>query len=115
MTQTSIDRGRNTTSSFILPAGRPDDIQMTDLGDAEVIDRLISDFRRAVIGDVADVAKRDMIRDPISAEPNGVLVAGRALRSLVFDPMFHTWEAVGGSLYLRTAYSVGYLLRFCQT
>src|SRR5207253_2632752 len=34
--------------AFVLPARRPDDVQMIDLGEAAPIDALIEDFREAI-------------------------------------------------------------------
>ena len=39
--------------AFALPSGRPDDVRMIDLGEAEPIDRLIADFRAGIIAEAA--------------------------------------------------------------
>ena len=36
--------------AFVLPAGRPDAVKMIDLGPAEVIDRLATEYRAALLG-----------------------------------------------------------------
>jgi CHAT domain-containing protein/tetratricopeptide (TPR) repeat protein len=38
--------------AFVMHAGRPEDVQMVDLGDAEPLDRLIADFRATITGEV---------------------------------------------------------------
>ena len=65
--------------AFVLHAGRPDEIALVDLGDAEKIDRLIADFRSTITG--GD-------RHLFAAEPaQQASTGGTDLRAALFDPL----------------------------
>jgi CHAT domain-containing protein/tetratricopeptide (TPR) repeat protein len=70
--------------AFVLLPGQPDNIQMIDLGEADLIDAMISDFRSAITGTT----------DKASGQANtakgrqGTLVdVGPKLREALFDPL----------------------------
>lgn len=70
--------------AFVLPAGQPDRVQMIDLGEADSIDRLIGDFRRGIVNDIAQrdvtvVTKREA--KPILGDTS------RRLYETVFAPL----------------------------
>jgi CHAT domain-containing protein/tetratricopeptide (TPR) repeat protein len=72
--------------AFVLPAGGADDVQLIDLGEAEPIDRLITDYRASITGETEDSAGRDLGRRraetiPVAHDP------GTLLRAAVFDPI----------------------------
>jgi CHAT domain-containing protein/tetratricopeptide (TPR) repeat protein len=78
--------------AFILPAGRPDDVRMIDLGEAAPIDALIEDFRQAIEhGDdgrrAAKLTAHVTIPAPRPAAEPPTAGPGIALRKLVFDPL----------------------------
>ncbi len=76
--------------AFILPAGRADDLQMLDLGEAEGIDRLIATFRAAVTGEDEG---RGLGKAPRQAEEELFSKHGKALRARVFDKLL---QSLGG-------------------
>jgi CHAT domain-containing protein/tetratricopeptide (TPR) repeat protein len=66
--------------AFVLPAGRPDQVRMIDLGEAEPIDRLVADFRAGLV--------RAAGRELSPAGPTAASgTAGASLRARVFDPL----------------------------
>ena len=70
--------------AFVLPAGEPDNVQMIDLGPADIIDRLIADLRASITGSAGP--GRNMVkRSTESMAPTDL--AGPALRAAVFDPL----------------------------
>jgi CHAT domain-containing protein/tetratricopeptide (TPR) repeat protein len=70
--------------AFVLPAGDADRVRLIDLGDAELIDRLLADFRAGVTGEaeVRDLAK---VSRPPAADAGAS--PGESLRATVFDPL----------------------------
>lgn len=72
-TQAEAPRPPARYLAFVLPAGRPDAVRLIDLGSAEIIDRLVTDYRR-VLTSVAGPERTAALR-----------VQGSALRSVVFD------------------------------
>ncbi len=48
--------------AFVLPGGRPDQVQMIDLGKAAAIDRMIANFRDSIAVDPQDRPDRDIRR-----------------------------------------------------
>jgi len=82
--------------AFVLPAGKPNDVQMVDLGDAEPIEQLIADFRASITGESESRAAREML--PISSQTDDGQQSdsnlGRALRGVVFDKLI---PALAGS------------------
>lgn len=73
--------------AFILPAGKPDDLQMIDLGEAEGIDRMIATFRAAVTGEKEGRGIRDLGAIPHEAEGELFVEQGKLLRNAVFDKL----------------------------
>jgi tetratricopeptide (TPR) repeat protein len=71
--------------AFVLPAGKPDGMQMIDLGEAEPINQLIADFRAILTVAPQDRPDRDLVRR--QAEPASALDAdpGSRLRAALFD------------------------------
>jgi CHAT domain-containing protein len=87
--------------SFILPGGEPDQVQMIDLGEAEPIDRLITDFRVGIIGEGAEDMDRNMVvKHRPEPAPAMRVSAGAALRAAVFDKLT---PALGGCTRLLLA------------
>jgi len=72
--------------AFVLPSGEPDKVSLIDLGEAEPLDRLITEFRIAVARGATTRSAEDMarivthIRRPESQE-----LIGATLRAAVFD------------------------------
>jgi CHAT domain-containing protein/tetratricopeptide (TPR) repeat protein len=60
-------------AAFVLPAGRPQDLRMINLGDADEIDRLLARMRDAIIAE--------------TEQPVDAANFGDALRQAVFDPL----------------------------
>jgi hypothetical protein len=85
--------------AFVLRAGVSDDVRMIDLGEAEPIDRLISDFRAGIIAESDPAGNRDLTRRKEGAAPAPV-DAGSALRAAVFDKLD---PALGGRSRLMIA------------
>jgi tetratricopeptide (TPR) repeat protein len=83
--------------AFVLTAGRAEEVEMVDLGDADAIDRLIADFRATVAappwlapsGQTVEEG-RNADQRPLAAAP---LHAGHHLRRQLFDPLL---PAIGG-------------------
>lgn len=71
--------------AFILRNETPDDLKMIDLGDADVIDRMITAFRSAIMG---EMERRGLFYGgEIAAEATVELEIGLQLRATVFDPL----------------------------
>lgn len=68
--------------AFVLPASRPEEVGMVDLGEAEPIDELIAAYRAEVTGEGSTRGAHD--EDPPFDRPAGV---GHRLREAVFDPL----------------------------
>jgi CHAT domain-containing protein len=85
--------------AFVLRAGDPDDVRMIDLGEAELIDRMIAGFRASVIA--AD-RERNMTVSPRFEEPSPASTEGLGtqLRAAVFDRLM---PALGGHTHLLIA------------
>jgi hypothetical protein len=83
--------------AFIVPAGKPDSIQMIDVGEAEPIDQLIIAFRNSIISGgerSRDLGVVPSVPSAIFSGDNGV-----ALRELLFDPVVTTaggWKRLCG-------------------
>jgi CHAT domain-containing protein/tetratricopeptide (TPR) repeat protein len=71
--------------AFVLPGGAPDEVQMIDLGEAELIDRMIADFRAGVIAEAATGGGRDMARWRDEAPATVENDTGSVLRAALFD------------------------------
>ncbi len=72
--------------AFVLHAGKPEQVSLIDLGDAEQIDRLIVDFRASITGGVQDRSGRDL--DSVRLEPPREFHTQDAdLRRAVFDKL----------------------------
>src|SRR5262249_27413333 len=76
--------------AFVLPAGDPDRVRLIDLGEAELIDRLVADFRAGVTG-AADV--RDLTKASRRPAADAGASPGERLRTTVFDPLADTLGA----------------------
>jgi CHAT domain-containing protein/tetratricopeptide (TPR) repeat protein len=79
--------------AFVLPGGAPDDVQMIDLGEAEPIDRLITDFRAGVVAEAEAGDGRDMAKRRDKASPRAEHDAGLALRAALFDRLVPALDA----------------------
>jgi CHAT domain-containing protein/tetratricopeptide (TPR) repeat protein len=71
--------------AFVLPAGAPDDVRVIDLGEAEPIDRKITDFRAAIIGEAETKDGRNMAKRREEVPPAVESDVGLALRAALFD------------------------------
>jgi CHAT domain-containing protein/tetratricopeptide (TPR) repeat protein len=72
--------------AFVLPAGKPDNIKMVDLGEAEPIERMVAAFRSSITGGERSLR-------PGEALPSMSTNEGTDLRRAVFDPLV---PALGG-------------------
>jgi CHAT domain-containing protein/tetratricopeptide (TPR) repeat protein len=72
--------------AFVLFAGAPDNVRMIDLGEADPIDRMITEFRKSLSGP-AGRHMTSAASQPIRPIPETVLATGQALRQAVFDPL----------------------------
>jgi len=70
--------------AFVLSAGEPSTAAMIDLGEADAIDRLVSDFRSTVTG---ESEKRDGRGIATKSEGTAPTRSGADLRAMVFDPL----------------------------
>ncbi len=73
--------------AFVLPAGKPDSVQMLDLGEAEPIDRLIADFREGITGEAQAGTDRNLVKrrtEPVLTTRED---PGSRLRAAVFDKL----------------------------
>ena len=66
--------------AFVLAADRPGKVQMTDLGEAEHIDRLVARFRTAI-------SDRGAAKETSEIVPLAVISTGEQLREAIFDPL----------------------------
>jgi tetratricopeptide (TPR) repeat protein len=69
--------------AFVLQSAKPNDVRMFDLGDANVIDAMISEFRAEITGADTDVLEAEQPSPSPSPSPED----GSALRAAVFDPL----------------------------
>jgi len=78
--------------AFILPAEEPDNVQMIDLGEADVIDRMIVAFRESVTNDTERHTGRHL--EPVLNISHQVpnINDETALRTVVFDPLMVALE-----------------------
>jgi CHAT domain-containing protein/tetratricopeptide (TPR) repeat protein len=67
--------------AFVLPARKPGKVQMIDLGEAEPIDRLISDFRSSMFGEYG-LSDRSATKSIVTKTADNM---GITLRNAVFD------------------------------
>jgi CHAT domain-containing protein/tetratricopeptide (TPR) repeat protein len=79
--------------AFVLPARQPDQVQMIDLGEADPIDQMITDFRASVAVNPHDRPDRDVRRRQADTLPPAHDQAGPGLRAAVFDKLL---PALGG-------------------
>jgi len=69
-------------AALTLPPGAPHQVQLLDLGEAEIIDASIASFRSSLIPEAA--RGRDFRpREPVQSSPN----AGSQLRAMILDPL----------------------------
>jgi len=72
--------------AFVLHAGKPEQVSLIDLGEADQIDRLIAGFRASITGSVQDRSARDL--GAVRLEPPREFDAQNAdLRRAVFDKL----------------------------
>lgn len=86
--------------AFTVPAGKPDDVQMFDLGEAKIIDQYITKFRNSITGEEEDfLAKRQggLIGTALPDQNQDI---GYVLRKTLFDPLL---PAIGNSSKLLIA------------
>jgi CHAT domain-containing protein/tetratricopeptide (TPR) repeat protein len=76
--------------ALVLRAGDPEQPELIDLGEAGPIDRLIADFRDAILG---GPESRNMVQQRVDPRDTPREDAGPALRAAVFDPLV---PALGG-------------------
>jgi CHAT domain-containing protein/tetratricopeptide (TPR) repeat protein len=86
--------------AFVLLGGEPDEVQMVDLGMAGRIDRLIGDFRAAIIAEPETGDDRDMGKRRELAAVRTHDGAGSDLRATVFDRLI---RAIGNRTRLLIA------------
>jgi CHAT domain-containing protein/tetratricopeptide (TPR) repeat protein len=79
--------------AFVLRGREPDDVAMIDLSAAEPIDRLIADFRAALVHDGQAAVRRDLAGHRQEGGPAATRALGERLRAAVFDPVC---SALGG-------------------
>ncbi len=72
--------------AFVLPGGKPAHVRLIDLGDAELIDRMVAEFRDSIIGESGNSTDRDMMhkRQTHKVETSHVS-DGLVLRAALFD------------------------------
>jgi CHAT domain len=73
--------------AFILPAGEPDNLHMIDLGEAELIDRLIATFRAAITGEAESRGRRGLGALPSEPVSETSPTDGTKLRKDLFDKL----------------------------
>ena len=73
--------------AFVIVAGKPETIEMIDLGAAEPIDRMIATFREIITGEEEDRSKRGLGGLPSSARRMKVEEVGIELRETIFTPL----------------------------
>ena len=76
--------------AFVLHAGKPDDVEMIDLGEADAIDQMVAEFRGSVTGE----AEKPCSGVPAvgvdlgnTLEATGWIREGSRLREAVFDKL----------------------------
>ncbi len=89
--------------AFVMLSGKPDQISLIDLGNADTIDHMISDFRTSITGETDRAGKRGI---SMNSEGGGNSRSAAALRKAVLDPIFpalkgqkHAFLAPDGNLY----------------
>ena len=80
--------------AFVLPAGEAARVTMIDIGDAAVVDRMISEFRSSIL---KETEKRDGRGIVAKSEEPAQGRSGVDLRAVVFDPLL---KALGDSRQL---------------
>lgn len=70
--------------AFVMPAGEPDKIVMIDLGPADAIDRMISEFRTKITGESDKRSGRGIATRTERKEGGD---SGGSLRAAIFDPI----------------------------
>ena len=73
--------------AFILPAGRPNEVRLIDLGESNLIDRMINDFRTSITSQTDCRGARHLMPDQIVTQLTTNRIDGSALRARVFDPV----------------------------
>ncbi|SRR6266851_2349519 len=75
--------------AFVLPSGKPDEVHLINLGEAEPIDQMIATFRLSITGEA-----RDLDGEPEPSDDETRMGDAVALRAAVFDPLL---PALGSS------------------
>ena len=70
--------------AFVLLPGKPENVKMIDLGEADLIDAMISDFRSAITG---RTEKPNGHANTARGGQGAVMDAGPKLREALFDPL----------------------------
>ncbi len=70
--------------AFVLSAGEPEKVLMIDLGQADTIDRMISDFRSTITGELERSEGRGLVT---KIQPAVHSEAAGKLRAALFDPL----------------------------
>lgn len=70
--------------AFVMLSGRPDNISLIDLGQADAIDRMISDFRTSITGETDKPSGRGITMQADRGEKGQ---STSALRQALFDPI----------------------------
>jgi len=73
--------------AFVLPAGKPEDVQMIDLGEAEPIDQMIATFRTWITEETKKRKDRDVMVVPTEPVRSVSVSDGIELRKMLFDPL----------------------------
>jgi CHAT domain-containing protein/tetratricopeptide (TPR) repeat protein len=70
--------------AFVMPSGKPDEVTMIDLGEAEKIDKLIMEFRSSILGDLESPTRSGTQTEKESTVSKG---KGVDLHKAVFKPL----------------------------
>lgn len=72
--------------AFVLPAGEPDQIEMIDLGEAELIDKVVASFRQMITGEVEN-QNRGLGTLPSASCSTTSEASGLQLHERLFTPL----------------------------
>ncbi|MBO3460646.1 tetratricopeptide repeat protein [Aetokthonos hydrillicola Thurmond2011] len=101
--QEEIEWGKSRYLAFVIAAGKPDIVEMIDLGEAEIIEQKITEFRELITAEIkrydrkiSDINAQDTKpqeedmrygRPSPSSLTNSNTNSGVALRQILFDPL----------------------------
>ena len=71
--------------AFVVPAGKPEAVKMVDLGEAEPIDRAITEFRASILA--GNESARDLGVLGSAVRPTRDATTGAGLRTALLDPL----------------------------